>query len=147
MPTTRSQGVDAAAGEFGRPRDLSEIGDVVAGVVDEPVRGDAYRQLTAVASLRALERSQPELVERHIDDARDAGREVSVDGALHICIPVGVGRRRVAMRPGVLCGRGLVEQAGRLTFGIPTDVSAQRIRRVARDAELCQSALLTHTEW
>ena len=125
-------------GELDRTGDLCEVGGIVTGVRDDPVRGDADRQLAAAALLSSLERREPELVERHVDDAGHAGGEVRLDGALHLLVPVRVGGRRIAVRPRELGGRRLVEHPGRLALRIPSDLSPQRIRSVPRDAELRQ---------
>ncbi len=135
MPTTLSHG-PVLAGELHGAVDLGEVLLVVARVRDEPVREHPDRQRAAAALRGAVERREAELVERHVDHARDARREVGRDRALDGRVAVGVGGDLGEQRPHVLLRGGLEEHAVGLAVGVASDAPADGIGGVAVDAEL-----------
>ena len=137
MPATLSHGRCSPASSTARAT-WARFCVVVAGVRDEPVREHPDRQRAAAALGGAVERREAELVERHVDHARDARREVGRDRALDGGVAVGVGGDLGEQRPHVLLRGGLVEHAVGLAVGVASDAPADGIGGVPVDAELAQ---------
>ena len=123
-PATRSHGESPCARELDRAFHLGEVRGLVAACSRRTSARRPGSGASAAALGRAPERREPELVERHVDDARDARREVGRDGALDGGVALGVGRLRGEVLPHVLLRGGLEEHAVGLAVGVAPDTSA-----------------------
>ena len=137
-PTTRKPGPKSRAASSAARRTWAMFCRLVPGVGDEPVRGQAHGQPAAVALQRALDGGQADLVEGHVHRAGDPGGKVRLEDAVKARIALGVAGHRGKVRPNDLLGCGFQQQARGVPVFVAHDPPADRVRRLAGDAQLGQ---------